>query len=442
MNILLILPAAPQWRITKKKGRTPRLKMGRFSILSLTTIAALTPEKHNLTICDENVAAIDLDSKPDVVGISFMTGLAPRAYELSVHFRSKGIITVAGGYHPTLCTDEVAQHFDITVAGSAEDSWQRVLEDIEANRFKSIYKAKPDTDLSSVPVPNRDLLKKTRKRYATTYAVQTGKGCNNKCKFCAVTAFFNHTHRRRPLKNVLSEIRTLPRYFMFVDDNIIADADYAKKLFEAMIPLKKRWISQCSMRIADNPELLDLAYRAGCRGLFIGIESLSSKNLADMGKTWNDNDNYYNHLKTIQDKRIMVQVGVIVGLDDDDITVFKRTLDFLQKAHINAVQVAILTPHPGTPLFEELNNAGRIIDRNWYHYDFRHSVFQPKQMTAQKLQDGADWLYSNFYRLDRVIMRSIRSFFKFGLLATFLCFRLNMNYRYTNRIEKTFERTL
>ncbi len=219
---------------------------------------------------------------------------------------------------------------------------------------------------------------------------------------------------------------------MFVDDNIIADPEYARRLFTAMVPLRKRWVSQCSIKIADDPELLRLARRAGGYGLFIGVETLSQENLAGVNKEFNDSQGYLRRIGTIRQCGIGVQAGIIVGLDHDDVTVFQRTLRFLQTARIDAIQLNILTPLPGTPLFDDFEGAGRVIDRDWSHYDFRHTVIQPARMTAQQLQDGADWLYRQYYRLDRVLLRAIRSIPTIGWLPALLLLRLNLTYRYDN----------
>ena len=176
MKILLILPAAQHLRVKTADGFVPKRKMLRFSVLPLTTVAALTSKEHTVEICDENVETVDLNTDADVVGISFMTGLAQRAYELADIFRQHGIITVAGGYHPTFCTEEALEHFDIVVAGEAENIWPTVLEDIKRGQFRKAYHSDPDQDLSSVPIPRRELLSKTKDYYITTNAVQTGRG--------------------------------------------------------------------------------------------------------------------------------------------------------------------------------------------------------------------------------------------------------------------------
>lgn len=432
MKIVLILPAAEHLRVTQDNRMVSRRKMLRFSVLSLTTVAALTPKEHEVEIIDENVEPLNLSIEADIVGITFMTGLANRAYELAAHFRERRIVTVAGGFHPTLNPDEAAEHFDIVAAGQAEGIWPQIVEDIQKGNYRPLYHGDCNLDLSAVPTPRRDLLNKTRRHYATTHAVQTGRGCQHQCKFCSVTAFFQHQHHSRPLDYVLAELRTIPRYFMFVDDNIIADQEFAKRLFQAMIPMKKRWISQCSIELADDEELLELAWRAGCRGVFIGIESLDETNLAAVEKGFNDSSNYYARIAKIRRRGIGVQAGMIVGLDSDDVTVFERDLRFLQKSGIDALQLAILTPHPGTPLREEFEKAGRIVDNDWSHYDYRHTVIEPKKMTREQLQAGADWLYAQYYRLDRIVWRSLRSVLRIGPVAAYLAFRLGLNYRYDN----------
>ncbi len=230
----------------------------------------------------------------------------------------------------------------------------------------------------------------------------------------------------------MDELERAPKYFVFVDDNIIANRDYAKRLFKKMASMKKRWISQCSIEIADDDELLDLARQAGCMGLFIGIESVNKRNLDKMDKTFNGPKGYIKKIKIIRDKGIGVQAGMIVGLDDDDITVFEQNLKFLQKANIDALQLAILTPHPGTRLRTQLEKENRIIDNDWSHYDYRHAVIIPKRMTTEELQNGADWLYHQYYRLDRIILRTIKNFFTLGPVTTYLGWKLNMTYRYNN----------
>ncbi|MBL7220946.1 MAG: B12-binding domain-containing radical SAM protein [Phycisphaerae bacterium] len=433
-KVLLVLPAAKHVRVTSADRSVPRRKMLRFSILGLTTVAAATPPQYEVTICDENVEPLDLDTDAEVVGISFMTAIAPRAFEIARELHRRGKIVVAGGFHPTLCPEDTARHFDAVVAGDAEGLWPKVLADIEAGRLgkTKIYRHRDLPDLACVPAPRRDLTAHTAKYYATINAVQTTRGCANGCTYCSITAFHRQTQRTRPVEDVLAELKTIGRDFIFVDDNIIGDVEYAKKLFAAMAPLKKRWISQCSLRIADDPELLKLARDAGCLAMFIGIETLSGANLSDFGKEFNDAASYRKRIAAIRRAGIGVQAGIIVGADGDDPGVFERMLGFLRAARIDALQLNILTPLPGTPLFEQFDRAGRITDTDWSKYDFRHVVIRPAGMTAGQLQDGADWLYAQFYRLDRIILRALRTLLSGKVSLAVLAWQLGMTYRYDN----------
>jgi radical SAM superfamily enzyme YgiQ (UPF0313 family) len=446
LRILLVLPAGEQVRVTREAPEVPRRAMLRFSVLPLTAVAALTPREHQVRIVDENVEALDFDTECDVVGISFMTALAPRAYEIAAEFRRRGRTVVAGGYHATLCPEDATPHFDAVVVGDAEGAWERVLADVQLGHFQKVYlqgaHSEPgsrwqDThpELLQTPVPRRDLIKHTARHYATINAVQAGRGCRHNCRYCSVTVFHAQKYRRRSVEDVVRELRSLPRDFIFVDDNIIAERDYAAELFRAMIPLRKRWVSQCSILVADDPELLQLMSAAGCCGLFIGIETASDDNLAAMNKQFNHPGRYPERLRRIRRAGIGVVAGMIVGMDDDDARVFERTLRVLREMQLDAVQLNILTPLPGTPLYADLDGDRRVIDGDWSHYDYRHVVFRPAQMTAAELQAGADWVYAQFYRLDRILWRFVRSVFVIGWRPALLALKLGLTYRYDNRRE-------
>jgi radical SAM superfamily enzyme YgiQ (UPF0313 family) len=339
---------------------------------------------------------------------------------------------VAGGYHPTFQPEEVLRHVDAVVVGEAEGQWPLLLADLEAGRMRSVYRAAAPCDPALIPAPRRDLTVRNDRHYVTTNAVQTGRGCRHGCRYCSITAFHRKTHRSRPLAAVLAEVKAVPRDFMFIDDNIIADPEYAMALFRELIPLRKRWVSQCSLTLADDPALLALARQAGCVGLFIGIESIDPENLVSFRKQFNEVGSYLRRIAAIRDQGIGIIAGMIVGADHDDVTVFRRSLQFLDRARVDALQLNILTPLPGTALHEELARVGRILDDNLEHYDFRHTVIRPALMTAEELQAGADWLYRRFYRLDRILLRTLRAAAKLGWAAAWLCFRLNMTYRGDN----------
>ena len=437
MKILLILPAGENVRVTPEHREVPDRNMLRFSVLSLTIVAALTPRRHEVRIVDENVEPLDFASDVDLVGITFMTALAPRAYEIADRFRARGVFVVGGGFHPTLCPAEAAEHLDAVVVGDAEGAWEPLLQDVEAGHPRKVYsgRACPQSELRT-PIPRRDLLVPTEKHYVTINAVQTGRGCQHACRYCSVSAFHEQSYRQRPLADVIAELRGMPRDFIFVDDNIVRSRDYARELFREMASLDKHWVGQCSIEIADDPELLQMAHEAGCRGLFIGVETVNQDNLASMGKQFNESARYRERLRKIRRQGIGVVAGMMVGLDHDGPGVFENCLRFLQRHAIDALQLNILTPLPGTPLFREWERTGRITDYAWNHYDFRHVVFQPERMSAVQLQEGADWLYAQFYRADRIAIRFVRSLFTCGWVPALLGLKLNLTYRYDNRRER------
>lgn len=435
MKILLVLPAADHLRVTRESPGVPRRAMLRFSVLPLTLVAALTPSAHEVELCDENVEPLDLDADVDLVGVTFMTALAPRAYEIARAFRARGRVVVAGGFHPTLRPEEARAHFDAVVVGDAEGSWPRLLEDLAAGRLEPVYRSSPHGDLSGTPVPRRDLLSRTARHYATIHAVQATRGCVHACRYCSIAVFHRSTLRTRPVAAVAAEVASLPRDFMFVDDNLIADRDYARALFTALVPLGKRWVGQSSIELADEPELLALARAAGCVGLFVGVETTCPENLAAFDKSWNDGDRLRERLATLRRAGIGVIAGMIVGADADDPGVFGRTLRFLREARIDGLQLNVLTPLPGTPLHADFERAERILDRDLARYDFRHVVIRPARMPPEELQAGADWLYAQFYRLDRVLLRFLRALPALGLAGAVLGLKLGLTYRYDNRRE-------
>jgi len=271
--------------------------------------------------------------------------------------------------------------------------------------------------------------------YLKVPTVVSARGCGHGCGYCSITQAYGRRVWPRPVADVIGELRSLPRNFIFVDDNIIADREYALELFRAMTPLRKRWVSQCSVLVADDPELLQLMRAAGCCGLFIGIETASDENLAAMNKQFNHTGSYPERLRKIRRAGIGIVVGMIVGMDGDDTRVFEQTLRFLQAARLDAVQLNILTPLPGTPLYADMAQADRVTDRDWSHYDYRHVVFSPARMAATELQAGADWLYAQFYRPDRILGRFARAVFSVGWMPALLGLKLWLTYRYDNQRE-------
>ncbi|MBN2330107.1 MAG: B12-binding domain-containing radical SAM protein [Candidatus Omnitrophica bacterium] len=403
MKILLIAPSSGRWR---QVGRS-RLFNGRtfrFSLLSLLSVAAETPRGHTLRIIDEQFEDVPWDADADLVGVTCMTALAPRAYEIADFFRARGIPVVLGGMHPTFCPDEALQHADAVVAGDAEGVWPQVVEDAKERSFRGVYRSEGTRELRGLKRPPYHLLRLGR---YSTYPVQATRGCPHRCAFCAITAFSGGRHRKRPIDEIIDEVAAIPsRSFIFVDDNLTADRDYAQQLFEALRPLRKMWITQSSLDIAEDSSLVRKAADAGCVGLFVGLETFSKRNLACVNKTINRVDDYREAVKMLHAYGIGVEAGVVFGFDGDDAEVFSHTVDMLDELEIDLIQASIFTPLPGTPQFEAMQD--RILDRNWQHYDFHHVVFEPKGMSAESLQAGHDWVTREFYRPWRIARRMAR----------------------------------
>ena len=432
MKILLISPENKKsiYAYTKED-----VKAFWFPKLGLPTIAANTPPDVEVRIVDECVEDIDFNVDVDLVGISVMTYLAPRAYEIAAKFRARGVKVVLGGIHVSMCPEEAKEHADSIVVGESEKTWPILVEDFRRGELKSLYEEKDLPKLENLPIPRRELFKPNS--YWTTNCVQTSRGCPFACDFCTVTIFGGNQFRLRPIEQVIEEVQRLKKGFVvFVDDNIAGNKAYAKQLFKALIPLKINWGSQASLTMARDPELLDLAAKSGCTALFIGVESISEENLAAANKRFNKVDKYKEEFRRFHDYGILIQTGMIFGFDHDDESAFERTVEFLEENNIELAMFNILTPLPGTNLYKRMDAEGRIIDRDWSHYDGRHVVFKPKLMTPETLQEGFLWAYHKFFSYPSIIKRIVPSLWKLPH-KRLLVERLFLNYairRIVNRV--------
>jgi radical SAM superfamily enzyme YgiQ (UPF0313 family) len=375
-----------------------------FARLTLTTLAALTPPGIDVKITDENVEPIDFEEEVDLVGITGMVMHAKRAYEIAKRFRERGIPVVMGGPHASSCSVEAKEHVDSVVIGEAEPVWSTLINDLREGRLKPFYKAETYPSLSGIPSPRLDLLRK--EAYMTVNCVQTTRGCPHQCDFCHVTHFFGKTYRCRPIDEVIRDVERLSGEFtVFIDDNIAGNRQHAKELFERLKPLKKKWAGQASLTLTRDPELLKLAAECGCVSLFIGMESLSPENLKEMNKSFNRAHQYEEALRALHDHDIMVLAGFIFGLDHDDEGVFERTLRFCERNRIELPSFFVLTPLPGTPLFQRMESEGRLLHKDWSKYNGATVVFRPKLMTEETLQRGFNWLCKEGYSWGSIVRR-------------------------------------
>jgi len=375
-----------------------------FAHLTLTTLAALTPDDIDVKITDENVEPINFEEEVDLVGITGMVLHAPRAYQIAQRFRQRGIPVVMGGPHASSCPFETKKHVDAVVIGEAENIWKGLIEDFKNGCLKPFYKAGTFCSMKGFPPPRLDLLR--QEAYMTVNCVQTTRGCPYQCDFCHVTHFFGKTYRCRPVEEVIKEVKRLEGDFVvFIDDNIAGNRIYAKELFTRLKPLGKKWASQASMTLARDPELLKLAAESGCVSLFLGIESLSPENLKDVNKGFNQVPLYEEAIRALHDHDIMVLAGLIFGLDHDDEGVFEKTLRFCERNKIELPSFFVLTPLPGTPVFQKMESQGRLLHRDWSKYNGATVVFKPKLMTEETLQLGFDWVCKEAYSWKSIFKR-------------------------------------
>jgi radical SAM superfamily enzyme YgiQ (UPF0313 family) len=395
MKILLISPC-------KDVGlKKPRYLM--IPQLALHLIAGLTPPEHEVKIIEEELDDVNLDEQCDLVGISCMTSNAPRAYTLAREFRRRGRTVVLGGVHPTLLPDEALRHADCVVIGEAEGVWGSVVADFQAGRLQKRYHD---------PLPPLDRYvfmgdrRQAKRRLFGVLPIMTTRGCPYNCEFCCVHDIFGRRIRHVPVENVVRDIvDSRGKFFIFLDDNIIGHPAYAKELFRAILPLRIKWVGQASLSLVHDDELIRLASESGCVGLFFGLESVSTSQLARMRKAIKELQAVTAAIRKIKDYGIYFHASVIFGFDTDTKDTFPETLDFLQKNRISSASINILTPYPGTRVFDQFKREGRLLTEDWTYYDHSTTVFQPKNMSPFELQAGRLWVLREFTRASAVLER-------------------------------------
>lgn len=390
MRLLLITASS------KKIGKIRRSRFIRFQQATMPYLAALAPADWYIEHVDEEVDKIDFDQKYDLVGITFHTPSANHAYAIASRFRRKGITVVLGGPHVTLMPDEAAKYADVIFVGEAEEIWPQFLSGFKRGMHQKRYERQIPPALANIPMSRKDLFH--RRDYSGGILFAT-RGCPNKCSFCAVSVMYKNSFRKRPIAEVAREYCSFKgKVVIFWDDNLAADLSYAKELFSAITPYQKWWSSQASIHAGKNEEFLELAARSGCKQLFLGLESISQMSLNQSNKAFNKVEEYYGIIKKIQSFGIAVQAGIVFGFDEDDKSIFKNTLDFLETTGIQNATFNILTPYPGTQLFYRLEREGRILTYDWSKYNARTDVvFKPKKMSCTELLEGFNWVNQKFY---------------------------------------------
>lgn len=387
MKILLIEPKY-KYSTSYQKKLSTRLNI--FPPLALAQLAGVTPEEHEITAVFEHHKDIDFEWDGDVVGISCITPLAPRAYEIADEFRRHGKTVVLGGWHPSALPLEAKEHADSVVIGEAELNWITLLNDLEKNELKPFYKNKKPVDLSCVPPANRNI----NQGINFIAGIQASRGCPMGCEFCGITNTPDgRIFRKRPIENVIKEIKLIrQKRLYFYDPSLTIDPEYTKQLFRAMDGLNKKFVCFGNIDVLGRDiELLKLAYNAGCENWYVGFESISQDTINKLGKKSNKVENYASSINKIHKHGMGVIGGFIFGFDSDTKDIFDNAVEMIYDLNIDIAEFTILTPYPGTPLFYRLEKEGRILTKDWSKYTEKGNVvFQPKQMSPKELLDGTE----------------------------------------------------
>jgi radical SAM superfamily enzyme YgiQ (UPF0313 family) len=414
MRLYLINPSNPLVAITKvKESRWNRYRV--WKPLGLMVLAGLTPPEWEISIVDENLGVPDYSAmpRPDLVGITAFTSQANRAYEVTAYFRSLGVPVVMGGIHATMCLEEVMERVDSVVTGEAESIWRQVLEDARHGRLKRRYDGGL-AEIDDVPLARHDLLN-------TGYAfgaIQTTRGCPLNCTFCSVTAFNGAHYRLRPIPDIVREFQLIrEKHVLVVDDNLIGTRPEhiarAKDLFRAMAQanLRKEWVAQATINFADDEELLSLAAKAGCRGVFIGIESPSPEGLREIGKKINllKGRDVRASVQRIQRHKILVVGSFIIGLDIDEPGIGKRIAEVASRYGVDNLNTLFLTPLPGTRLWDQMKSEGRIalnrFPEDWKYYTLTFPVARYRHLSLAGAIQEMITCDRSFYSMPRILRR-------------------------------------
>jgi radical SAM superfamily enzyme YgiQ (UPF0313 family) len=422
MKITLISPKGPLYR---HRGGIFKKNL-RYAPLTLTTLAAYVPPELNATIeiIDEGIEDVDLNIETDLIGMTVITGSSMRAYSLADHFRGRGIPVVLGGPHITLIPEDAQPHADSVVVGYAEDTWPQLLRDFAAGQMKSRYDQAPNLSLANRPFAKREMMKK--QHYLTTHVFEATRACVHSCDFCVVPTAWGLKPFLKPVEEVVEDIKQhWARKIIFIDLNLIADKEYAARLFEALIPLKLNWFGLSTTLLGKDIQLLELAARSGCTGLLMGFESITPENLKRSLKGFNSPAQYKELTTLLHKHGITLMACFTFGLDSDTPDIFMQTAKFAIEAGIDLPRYAIVTPFPNTGLYKRLELEERILTKNWELYDAQHVVFQPKLMTPAQLYEGHEKAWKHTYSYSAMATRYLKS-----RIQTPVWWIANMGYRF------------
>jgi radical SAM superfamily enzyme YgiQ (UPF0313 family) len=373
-------------------------------IPAFKALTNVTPNEHSIDIIDERIENIDYDEDYDLVGITVMTNQAQKAYLISKEFRKRGKKVVLGGWHPSVLPDEAKQYADSIVIGEAEELWPHLLNDVEKGKLKQIYRQEKPVDLAYIPNFGNGRIK--QKGINSAVAIEATRGCPHGCNFCAIShSPGRRVFRVRPVDQVIKEIKKIPqKYLLFSDASMTINTKYTKELFKNMKDLNKKFYCYGNANVLfKDEELLNLAHEAGCISWTIGFDSISQKSLDSIGKKTNVANQYISVINKIHDFGMNVEGSFMFGFDTDTPDIFDSTLNFICKSDLDKAEFHILTPFPGTPLFDEYEKQNRIIIKDWSKYDGKNVVYKPMHLTAEELLNGIQRMYNGFYNPSNIL---------------------------------------
>lgn len=431
--LLLINPS------NKHKG-LGNLRATAWPPLNLPYLASLTPSNYDIKVIDENIEPFEF-IEADIVGITAYTSSVTRGYEISQMYRERGITTIMGGIHVSMLPDEALEYCDAVVIGEAEDVWKQVIKDFEDGRLKNKYYG-TWAELDKILPPRRDILQSDYYKWGS---IQTSRGCPMNCSFCSVTAFNGRRFRRRSMDAVINELEQIPqKNVMLTDDNIIGhsenDKEWAKTFFTKIKErgIKKYFFAQASIQFGEDPELIKIAAQGGLKVLFIGIESVNPDSLKSYKKALNlkrlKNNKYHAHITNIRKNGIAVLGAFLLGNDNDDLSSFDTTLQFIKSSHIDIVQITKPTPLPGTKFWDELAQDNRILKQNfpkdWEHYRLTKMVFKPKKLSIEDVYKGFTYVKKTYFSPFETLKRTLSTLFTTkSITTTILAYKFNQSYR-------------
>ncbi|ADL52979.1 B12-binding domain-containing radical SAM protein [Clostridium cellulovorans] len=402
MRIKFILPAleeakSPYWR---------PIKYSLFPPLGLATLASLCDESDQVEIVDEHVEEINLNDEPDLVCIESYITNAYRAYEIADSYRKRGIKVAIGGLHATSLPEEAKNHADTILLGLGENSFPKFLKDFKDGNCKEFYQ-QGEVSLDNLPLPRRDLFK--QEKYLVPNSMVFSRGCPNKCSFCYVSSFYKggKSFFAYKVDRVLEEIESMKgKHLYFLDDNIFANKKLSRQIFKEMRGMNKYFQGAITVDSILQDDTIELAYEAGFRSAFIGFESINKQNLIQANKGSNIGKDYIAAIKRLDRLGIMINGSFIFGLDDDNLDVFDRTTEWAVSSGITTATNHILTPYPGTSIYDKMDTDKRIITKDWRLYDTRHLVFSHPNMTKEEMESGYNRAYKNFYKWSNIYKSS------------------------------------